>query len=263
MNRYCLVLSSLVVISIESRDLARLTCIQDSSACDPIGYDNWHMQVNGEKLIIQHLIPEEGVVFDVGANVGSWSECALEVHPKITVKAFEPVPVLYEQIRKRFCGKAFMAYDCAVSDKEAVKDFNYYPTQCEFGGLINRPCLDNAFHTHPEKLKVTTISLDIFCERESINKIDFLKIDTEGGEWGVLLGAAKLLDKHAITRIQFEYGGTYLDAGITLKEVYIYLRSKGYSIYRIVPSGLIFIPQWRDKLETFRYSNYLAVVGGI
>ena len=86
-----------------------------------------------------------------------------------------------------------------------------------------------------------------------------MKIDTEGNELYVLLGAEKLLQKQAIDIIQFEYGGCYLDSKTTLHQVYRYLRSKGYTIYRIASDGLIEIPIWHKKLENFAYSNYLAV----
>ena len=104
-----------------------------------------------------------------------------------------------------------------------------------------------------------TITLDSFCKKNQILHIDFLKIDTEGSELGVLLGAHNLLTNKQIEIIQFEYGGTYPDAGITLKEVYNLLEKNGYRVFRIIPNGLIQISRWRDALENARYSNYLAI----
>ena len=49
-------------------------------------------------------------------------------------------------------------------------------------------------------------TLDLFCEREAIPNIDFLKIDTEGNELDVLEGAKKLLSGGKIKIIQFEFG---------------------------------------------------------
>ena len=45
-----------------------------------------------------------------------------------------------------------------------------------------------------KKIKKTEIqTLDFYCERNNINKIDILKIDTPGYEDKVIAGATKLL----------------------------------------------------------------------
>jgi hypothetical protein len=68
-----------------------------------------------------------------------------------------------------------------------------------------------------------------------------------------------MLKERSISLVQFEYGGTYPDAGITLKEVFDLLRSYGYEVHRILPDGLVRIPKWRDVHEDYQYANFLAV----
>ena len=92
--------------------------------------------------------------------------------------------------------------------------------------------------------------------------IDYLKIDTEGAELDVLQGATQLLTNSQIDYIQFEYGGTYPDAGITLKAVYEYLTQYNYQIYRISRWQLTKIDTWQDWMENYKYGNFLAVRSG-
>lgn len=42
--------------------------------------------------------------------------------------------------------------------------------------------------------------------------------------------------------------------------MYELLVSKGYSIYRIIPNGLVKINTWDPNLENFVYSNYFAAL---
>ena len=125
--------------------------------------------------------------------------------------------------------------------------------------MHRRYAVEKAHGMAPLLLTVQLETLDHFTSEHQIHQINFLKIDTEGNEMNVLLGAKDLLEKQAIDIIQFEYGGTYLDSKTTLHQVYSYLQSHGYTIYRIASFGLIEIPTWRQALENYAYSNYLAV----
>ena len=52
------------------------------------------------------------------------------------------------------------------------------------------------------KIKVKQDSLDNFVKKKKIPRIDILKIDTEGYEMQVLLGAKKILKKTKIIQIE-------------------------------------------------------------
>ena len=235
---------------------ANIPIIGDSSACDSLCYDNPNPQSNGEVDVIQKCIPASGIVLDVGANKGDWTDTVLRLHPHVKVFAFEPIPKLVDVLKKRFVSSAVAIFPYAVSSSIGVASFDYYPSHDALSGLIHRPTLGVGTATH---LTVETTTLDTFCAENNIYEIDFLKIDTEGAEHAVLSGATQLLENQKIRAIQFEYGGTYPDAHHTLKEVYELLTRHGYSIYRISKRKLIYVPQWRSELETYRYSNYLAV----
>jgi hypothetical protein len=124
--------------------------------------------------------------------------------------------------------------------------------------LFHRPIVDKLLAVAAKKIVIQAQKLDSFCDQHTIRNIDFLKIDTEGSELNVLLGARSLLREKRIGILQFEYGGTYTDAHIYLKDVYDLLKGYGYTIYKIVPGGLAEISVWDSRLETFNYSNFLA-----
>ena len=86
-----------------------------------------------------------------------------------------------------------------------------------------------------------------------------MKIDVEGAEYDILQGAVHLLKHGLIKIIQFEYGGTYLDAGTSLKGIWNFIKivNPKYKFYKIYPTKLKSIKQYSDDLETFLYSNWI------
>jgi FkbM family methyltransferase len=153
-------------------------------------------------------------------------------------------------------------FKLAVSNEKGLQEFHRYgpsKEQAEMSSLFRRPKVEQRLQLSITTFHVATISLDDFINEQGLTKVHFAKIDTEGGEWNVLQGAENSLANHIIDILQFEYGGTWEDANITLQQAWNFLRDKGYEIYRVLPQGLLHIPSWNDNLETYRYSNWLAI----
>ena len=135
------------------------------------------------------------VVFDVGARGNTEF---LDIHPDCEYHLFEP--------QKRYADHL----------KQVTKDrFNVYVNQF---GLSDEPAKDQkfyanveAFEPHPwiestyegDNYDLHTVSE--YCWMHKIAQIDFLKIDTEGHDFRILLGAKDMLEQNRIKYIQFEY----------------------------------------------------------
>lgn len=234
------------------------TVYTESPETQRMGYGNWNPYEDGELLIIKSFIRQGDTVIDAGAHVGDWSRLVLEhTENNCNLYSFEPVPYFFEKLTKAL-GSKVHAYNVALGNIEMLTTMNYYYQESEgCSSLFDRRELSSI---PVKKINISVTHLDKFCADNGINYIDFLKIDTEGSEWKVLQGASNLISGRKISTIQFEYGGTYPDANITLQQVYIYLVSKGYAIFRITSDGLIHITQWQKELENYHLSNYLAVL---
>ena len=229
-----------------------------------LGFDNDNPTTNGEHLIIRSLIRPGNVVVDAGANVGDWSREVLTTAPGVQLHAFEPAPDTFAALQRNLVGSNASLHCMALADRAGETTLFRYADQPQFAGMnscYRRPEVEQRLNLHSTATPVASQTLDSFVAQHGFTRIDFLKIDTEGSELDVLHGAAESLAAGRIKLIQFEYGGTYRDASITLRQAYDFLARFGYKIFRIIPAGVVQIRQWSEALENYRYANYLAVAG--
>src|SRR5690606_5505755 len=91
-----------------------------------------------------------------------------------------------------------------------------------------------------------------------IPHINFIKVDTEGNDMRVLLGAARLLEAWAIDYVQFEYNCRWVAFRNFLKDVFDFVEPMGYRVAKVVPDGIETFDGWQPDLEVFQEGNYLV-----
>jgi len=219
--------------------------------------NNCDMHSNGELRLLQDLLPKCTTVFDVGANVGEWSELALTINPNLNLHCFEPSAATYYALHSRGLTGLVVLNHLGLSARPEEKTLYVFADGAGTNSVYRREGL-NISQAQTEKIRLDT--LDAYCHREQVQQIDLLKIDVEGHELDVLKGAKAMLEQGRIQRIQFEYGGTYIDARILLKDLFDLLLSLyGYRLYKIYPNALRLIERYDQVLENFQYANWLAV----
>ena len=183
---------------------------------------------NDEIVNIKNNIKSKDVVFDVGACIGEWTDAVLQIHPDVAIHQFEPVPESFAHLKNEsvFCN------NFALSNKVGQIEFFYYPSEIRLSTEFRRDKkIETQFNLMPNKLIVNTTTVDAYCKEHQINKINFLKIDTEGGELAVIEGAKEMLKANAIDHIQFEYGACFYDAGISFKQIWELLTSYNFEVF--------------------------------
>ena len=92
--------------------------------------------------------------------------------------------------------------------------------------------------------------------------IRLLKIDTEGSELKVLLGAAKTLQAQRIDMIQIEFNEMNVVSRVFFRDYFQLLRE--FDIYRLLPGELLPLRDYRPLYcELFAFQNLLAVRKGL
>lgn len=78
------------------------------------------------------------------------------------------------------------------------------------------------------------LELDEYLEKKKIPNVDFLKIDTDGSDFHVLLGAKETLQKRGVLGIMVEaqfHGSTHEYAN-TFSNIDIFLRKQGFTLFK-------------------------------
>ena len=222
---------------------------------DRRGENDCNMEINGESLVIRKFLSSENqVLFDVGANTGDWTKNALAVSKKNFIHAFEPCQATFEKLRSNNFPSNVVLNNTALGSIQGEQEFFNYGDGSTINSLYRR---DLFSHAEKEIIKINTV--DNYCENNSVNKIDFLKIDVEGNELEVLRGCQNMLQKENISVIQFEYGGTFADAKIWLKDIFDFFKEfKKYKFFKILHDRIE--PVCYDcDLENYQYCNYLII----
>lgn len=222
-----------------------------------LGENNSDIRRNGESWWLSRTLSTCRVVFDVGANVGDWAQLALSMNPALEIHCFEPSAATFRRLQARqLVGREVILNHIGLGEAAGDATLHVYSPAAGANSLYRREGLYSLpTTTEPVKLE----SLDTYCVEGQIRQIDLLKLDVEGHELCVLKGATQLLASGSIRRIQFEYGGTYIDARVLLKDVFELLTLYRYRLHKLYPRHLQFFDQYDQRLETFQYQNWVAL----
>ena len=101
------------------------------------------------------------------------------------------------------------------------------------------------------------VKVDQFAEAHGIEQIELLKVDVEGAELDVLRGAGELIRERRIRAIQFEISYANAVRKSWMRDHCELLT--GYSLYRLLPRGLLPLGEYRSSShEVFRFHNLVA-----
>lgn len=145
--------------------------------------------------------------FDVGANIGLTSIFLTTLTTGVTVTAFEPSPTVFpfllQNIDQNGLSRAIATEQVALSSKAGIAQFAELPEQLAGSYIMDLPQVHPMAVGETPKL-VQTVSMDSFVASRGIDRLDLLKIDTEGHELRVLEGAHETLRRFGpITIIEF------------------------------------------------------------
>ena len=214
---------------------------------------------NGEyrtlEVVMHQLSQASSVAFDVGANIGDWSESFLRKNPAGKVYAFEPVAATYAHVTRRFHGQARIEIcQAAVSDKSGSCVIRVEGKLSGSNSLYRMPDEKGA-----SLETVRAITGDEYAAARGIKDIDYLKIDVEGHEVRALQGFRQLLGERRIRFIQWEYNKTWIPAGASLHDLFERLVPSGDRLCKIRPKGLLCYQHYSRSLDNYCYSNWLAI----
>jgi len=140
--------------------------------------------------IMKEVISDNSNCMDVGCHKGEILDVILSLSKNGQHFGFEPIPLLYKQLKQNYEHKAHI-YPYALSDINGKTSFNWVKNASAYSGIKKRKY--EVKNPSIEEIEIEVRTADNIIP-EGI-KIDFIKIDVEGGEFGVLKGAERILTK--------------------------------------------------------------------
>lgn len=155
--------------------------------------------LGGTKLFLK-VLRRGDLVVDIGANIGWFTLLSSKIVGKEgIVISFEPNPSSFQYL-KRSIEKNNLNQVRAFS--EAISNFDGVSTL----QMSPMPGQDSLARNYGgQNISVQCRKLDTVAQDMDIAKIDLLKVDVEGAEPDVILGAKRLLDERRIKRIYMEW----------------------------------------------------------
>jgi FkbM family methyltransferase len=222
--------------------------------------------LSGEVHLHNNILPQllsfnDPIIFDVGANVGNYTEELYSKFPNATIYSFEPAKDAFLILSKRFKKiRNIRLANIGFGDENEIKQLFTYKNQSssEHASIYKEVITETHQSKNVDCVNVNLQTLDTYCAENNIDRINFLKIDTEGYEFKTLIGAKELLKHDRIDIIQFEFNEMNVIARVFFKDFYDVLSEK-YHIYRLNTDNLILIDYYDSSLEIFKFQNFIAV----
>lgn len=148
---------------------------------------------------MKKILKKNSNCIDIGCHKGEILDLILKYAPESKHYAFEPIPSSFDELQK-YKNKA-QIFPYALFDSEGTSIFQLVKNAPAYSGLKRRSY--DIANPKIEEIEVEIKKLDASIPLDE--KIDFIKIDVEGAEFGVLKGAKNLLTKNKPT-ILFECG---------------------------------------------------------
>jgi FkbM family methyltransferase len=158
-----------------------------------VNMKRWKADCGDRELRYNYDLNEDSIVFDMGGYEGQWASDIFARY-RCNILIFEPVSNFAEQINKRFC----------KNDK--IKVFQYGLGAYSRNEKIHLSANGSSiFGTSLNCEEIRVVDVKEWMDNGSVEKIDLIKINIEGGEYELLsrLIETGLIDKINNIQVQF------------------------------------------------------------
>lgn len=221
--------------------------------------------INGEADLMRRAsaaFARRGVIgtfraFDVGANMGKWTEymltAARDAGVPARVDAFEPIDATYAVLAAKFAqDAAVVLHKIAVSDHVGEAEMFLVGETAGTNSLL--PVAPD-----PVGCQIVPLSdIPTVMEELAVSTVNLLKIDAEGHDFTILRGMLPKLRVGAVEIVQFEYNWRWLVNGASLRSVFDLIAGLDYEV-GLMERGELHLFDWSFEIDRFFERNYVIV----
>lgn len=221
--------------------------------------NNIDQETNGEARLMEIMLPRCKRVFDIGANVGSWTARALQINPALEIHCFEPSHSTFETLLANQFPSNVICNNFGLSSAPAEAQLHIFKDGAGINSLYRRQGLEGiGLQPQAQQESIRLETVDRYIRMHGIEQVDLVKVDVEGHELEVFKGMLGLIKSGQVKMIQFEYGGCNIDARVFLKDYFDFFTPFGYTLYKLYPQAPKKVSRYDQRLENFQYQNWLV-----
>ena len=183
-------------------------------------------------LIINEL-KQDMVCIDLGSNIGYYAVIESNIIGESgKIFAIEPSPVNFPILKLNLENQKknnFVAYNIGIGDKNEEMEFIISAKSNWSRIRMN----NEKINSEDKVIKIPVKTLNSFVNENNIKKIDILRMDVEGFEYSILLGANEVLEKFK-PKLFIEIHKMYLGKEKTY-QIFNELKNKKYEIKYYIP----------------------------
>jgi FkbM family methyltransferase len=232
-------------------DYAKINLYKDSVLSRLI----WNNFEKDETDYMCKVLKKGDVFVDIGSNIGLFSLIASKiVGNEGKVICFEPSPLTYTRLKENVTINNYNNLDVRnLGLSDSIGELAFYVSNNGYDAWNSfSPSADNKLEL---SIKVPVSTLDFELSDIDKSKIKLVKIDVEGWEKFVLLGAKKfLINFNPIVMVEFTEQNTF-NSGYPVHEIYDIMNSYGYTWYRLQKGELVL----EEKKLYYPYDNLVAI----
>ena len=180
-------------------------------------------------------IKEIDVLIDVGSNKGQFSILHNNYFPKAQIYSFEPQKQ-FLNLQKKILPDRTKYYNLCLGHKNSTTFLNITKKK-DSSSILNPKYLKKSVYKVVQKVEVKVKKFDDLLSLSSKKKT-IMKLDVQGYEKQVLLGASKNLKKIDYILIELSSSGIYKKQS-TKKNIVSYLKKKKFFLLKELNKGLI------------------------
>jgi len=168
-------------------------------------------------------------VFDVGANVGQTVDLFRQHFDRPVIHAFEPGYAAFQDLKRNTTGIDDLHLNNVALGAHCERKLFVESSDADMSSFLE-PGKD-CWGTVTGRREVSVETVDAYCSRASVARIDILKSDTQGFDCEVLKGALGMFGEHRIHLVWMEIIFNQMYKGIPrFDEIFGLLSDRGLSL---------------------------------
>lgn len=191
---------------------------------------------------LRRILTKDSTVIDVGANCGDFAILCQQACMQLKLVLIEP-QIEMQPILEKIMKPGDLFFPIALSNKKQ-------------NGYIDRKSVGDRkarLSENPTELSIQVSTIDDLIADCSFQKVDLVKIDTEGNDFQVIKGAKRSIQESVIDKIMFEINFKTFVNGNLPSDIEFWLREHGFKYFYRTTKWLGFVPL--KKLENYRAEN--------